>query len=198
MATLIASQTRSVFKRFENRLAGQNLSGHGGGMGHAGAADRLHQRFLDDAVLDVQRELAGSLLGSAPAHAVGQTGNVGHFLDLRPSAFLRNRRRAVIRPLGDHAHLFNFVGMHRELRSFVRLGSEQAFTGCQMAAEGSSGRLSFFAMECPRLRYAVSHSLLGQPRKMASSTQDGPDFPAGRPAAMTPCNKKTFDGLLRI
>ena len=32
----------------------------------------LHQRLLDDAVLHIQGQLAGALLRSAPAHAVGE------------------------------------------------------------------------------------------------------------------------------
>ncbi len=107
---------------FKNGLAGQNLGGHGGRMRHSGAADGLNQRFLDDALLYVQRQLAGPLLGSAPAHSVGQARHVGYFFDLGPTAFLWNRCRAMIGPLGNYAHLFNFVCMHRELRSFVWLG----------------------------------------------------------------------------
>ena len=56
----------------EDGLARQDLRGHGRRMGHAGAADGLDQGFLDDAVLDVEGQLAGALLGSAPAHAVGE------------------------------------------------------------------------------------------------------------------------------
>ena len=35
--------------------------------GAAGAADGLNEGLLDDAVLDVQAQLAGTLLGSTPA-----------------------------------------------------------------------------------------------------------------------------------
>ena len=59
-------------QRLQNGLAGQDLARHGGGMGHAGAADGLHQRFLDDALFHVQRQLAGALLRRAPANAVRQ------------------------------------------------------------------------------------------------------------------------------
>ena len=77
-------------------------------MGHAGAADGLHQRFLDDAVLHVQRQLAGALLRGAPAHTVGKTGDVGDLLGLHPLALLRNGRRSVISALGHGTHMLNF------------------------------------------------------------------------------------------
>jgi hypothetical protein len=76
--------------------------------GHAGAADGLHQRFLDDAVLHVQRQLAGTLLRGAPAHTVGKTGDVGDLLGLHPLALLRNGRRSVISALGHGTHMLNF------------------------------------------------------------------------------------------
>ena len=63
-------------------------------MGHAGAADGFHQGLLNDAVLDVQRQLAGTLLGSAPADAVGQAADVG---DLLGQMCIRDRSEAVIR-----------------------------------------------------------------------------------------------------
>ena len=44
-------------------------------MGHSGTADRLDQSFLDDTVFYVQAQLAGALLGGAPADTVGQTGD---------------------------------------------------------------------------------------------------------------------------
>ena len=57
-------------------LAGQDLAGHGSGMGHAAAADGLYQRLLNDAILDIQGQLAGALLRRAPANAVGKAGDI--------------------------------------------------------------------------------------------------------------------------
>jgi hypothetical protein len=71
-------------QRLQNGLAGQNLGGHGGGMGHAGAAEGLDQRLFDDPVFDVQGQLARALLRRAPADAVGQAGDVRDFLGLHP------------------------------------------------------------------------------------------------------------------
>ena len=80
-------------------------------MGHAGAADGLHQRLLNDAVLDIQRQLAGALLGGAPAHAVGKTGNIGDFLGLDPLALLGDGSRTVISALGDGTHMLYLSGI---------------------------------------------------------------------------------------
>ena len=55
---------------FQQGFARQDLRSHSGGMRHAGAADRFHERLLHDALLDVERQLAGALLGSTPADAV--------------------------------------------------------------------------------------------------------------------------------
>ena len=73
-------------------------------MGHAGAADGLDQRLLNDALLDVERQLARALLGSTPADAVGKAGNVGELLGLHPLALFGT----VICALGDRAHMLNF------------------------------------------------------------------------------------------
>ena len=80
-------------------------------MGHAGAADGLHQRFLDDAVFHVQAQLARALLRRAPAHTVGVTGDVFDSLRLDPLALFRDGRGAVIRALGDADHVFHFFGI---------------------------------------------------------------------------------------
>ena len=53
-------------ERLKNGLAGENLGGHGCGVGHARAAEGLDEALLDDALLDVKRELAGALLRCAP------------------------------------------------------------------------------------------------------------------------------------
>ena len=103
MAVLMASHTRSV-----NGLADEDLGRHRGGVGHAGAADGLDQRLLNDALLDVERQLARALLGSAPADAVGKAGNVGELLGLHPLALFGNGSGTVICALGDRAHMLNF------------------------------------------------------------------------------------------
>ena len=80
-------------------------------MGHAGAADGFHQRFFDDAVLDVQAQLARTLLRRAPAHTVGITRDVLDFLRLNPLSLFRDGRGAVVRALGDADHVFHFFGI---------------------------------------------------------------------------------------
>ena len=60
----------------EDGLTGKDLGSHGGRVGHTRAADGLNEGLLDDAVLDVQRELAGALLRCAPTHTVRKTGDV--------------------------------------------------------------------------------------------------------------------------
>ena len=78
-------------------------------MSHAGAAESLDESFLDDAVLDVERELAGALLGSAPADAVGEPAYILYLLDLDPLALFGYGVRAVLRAFGDGAHVFYFA-----------------------------------------------------------------------------------------
>ena len=95
-------------ERLENRLADENLRGHCGGVGHARAADRLDEGFLDHAVLDVQRELAGSLLRRTPAHAVRVAADVLYLLCLHPLPLFGNRRRTVVAPLHERALMLNF------------------------------------------------------------------------------------------
>ena len=77
-------------------------------MGHAGAADGLHQSLLDDAVLHVQRQLAGALLRGAPADTVGEAGDISDLLGLYPLALLGNGSRAVISALGHRTHVLHF------------------------------------------------------------------------------------------
>ena len=77
-------------------------------MGHAGAADGLHQCFLDDAVLDVECQLAGALLRSTPADAVGKTADILDFLRLHPLALFGDRRRTVVCALGNGTHMLDF------------------------------------------------------------------------------------------
>ena len=78
-------------------------------MGHARAADGLNEGLLDDAVLDVQRELAGALLRCAPTHTVRKTGDVGNLLSLDPLALLGDGRGAVVCTLGNGAHVLHFL-----------------------------------------------------------------------------------------
>ena len=110
-------------QRLQNGLAGQDLAGHGGGVGHAGAADGLHQRFLNDALLHVQGQLAGALLGRAPADAVGQAGDVRDLLRLYPLALFGDRRGAMVGALGDADHFFYFLGVLHRIGSSYLLDS---------------------------------------------------------------------------
>jgi len=99
-----------------NGLAGQNLTGHGGRVSHTGATDGLHESLLNDAVLYIKRQFAGTLLGSAPTHTVGQAGNFLGLRDCGPCTLLRDGSRAVIAALLDATHVFYFVCV---LHSFV-------------------------------------------------------------------------------
>ena len=78
-------------------------------MRHARAADRLDERLLDDAVLDVERQLAGTLLGRAPAHTVRQTRYVLDLLGYNPLALFGDRCGFVICTLLNATHLLHFV-----------------------------------------------------------------------------------------
>jgi len=88
----------------EQRLAGKNLACHGGGMCHARTTDGLDQRLLDDAVLDVESELAGSLLRRTPTDAVREAVDIGNLLCLNPFALFGDGGRTMISPLRDRAH----------------------------------------------------------------------------------------------
>ena len=48
--------------------------------------------FLDDAVLDVQAQLAGALLGSTPAHTLGVAADILNFIRLDPLALFGDGR----------------------------------------------------------------------------------------------------------
>ena len=89
-------------------------------MGHAGAAQGLHQGLLDDAVLHVQGQLAGALLGGAPAHTVGQTGDVLDLLGLDPFALFGDGSGTMVRALGNGAHILHF-GRVDHVRAFLSL-----------------------------------------------------------------------------
>ena len=77
-------------------------------MGHARAADGLDQSLLNDALLDIERQLAGALLRRAPADAVGEAGNIGDLLGLDPLALFGDRGRTVICALRNGAHMLHF------------------------------------------------------------------------------------------
>ena len=95
----------------QNGLAGQDLTSHSGGVGHAGAADGLNEGLLDDAVLDVQAQLAGTLLGSAPAHTMGVAADVLNFISLYPFAFFGDGGGTVLRTFCDRAHIVDLCGV---------------------------------------------------------------------------------------
>src|SRR5699024_11570975 len=86
----------------------------------------IYQGLLDDAVLDVQAQIAGALLRSAPAHAVGVAADVLNFVRLDPFALFRDGRRAVLGAFGDGAHGFDLCRIRHNFLSF-------AFSGCARA-----------------------------------------------------------------
>ena len=93
---------------FENGKSGEDLRCHSCRVGHSGTSEGLHQSFLDDAVLDVQGQLAGTLLRCAPAHTMCVTGNVLNLFCLHPLCFLRDRSGTVMHSLCDRAHVLDF------------------------------------------------------------------------------------------
>jgi hypothetical protein len=78
-------------------------------MGHAGASDGLYQSLLDNAFLNVEGKLAGTLLRCTPAYAMRKTGNVFHSLCLYPLCFFRDGSTAVMYALCHGTHFFNFL-----------------------------------------------------------------------------------------
>lgn len=99
-------------QRLQGRFAGKNLGRHRRGMGHTGAADRLDERLLNNAFLDVESELAGTLLRRAPADAVRETADVLDLLRVNPLALFGNRgifMTGNARALGDAEHLCNIL-----------------------------------------------------------------------------------------
>ncbi len=95
-------------------------------MRHAGAAKRFNQSFLDDAVFNIQRELASTLLRCTPAHAMCKTGNIFDFLRFNPLRLFRNRSCAVLRALSNRAHHFDFFCVdHLSLLSIFKMNAKR-------------------------------------------------------------------------
>ena len=104
----MASHTRSVFRASRMVFLGR--------ISAAMAAEWVMpeqpmvsmRRLLDNAVLDVEAELAGTLLRGAPTNTVGVAGDVGDLLGLNPLALLGDGRRSVVCTLGNRAHALHF------------------------------------------------------------------------------------------
>ena len=96
-------------ERLEHRETREDLSRHRRGVRHAGAADRLDEGFLDDAVLDVERELASALLRCAPANTMREAADILDVLGFDPFAFLRDWSSAVMNFLRYTCHVFHFL-----------------------------------------------------------------------------------------
>ena len=73
-------------------------------MGHTGATNRLNQRFLNNAILYIQGQLACALLWSAPTNTMGQTRDITDLFGLYPAALFGDRCRAMMDALGDRTH----------------------------------------------------------------------------------------------
>ena len=100
-------------------LADQDLGSHSGGVGHTGAAQSLDQSFFNDALLDIQGQLAAALLRSTPADAVGKTADILNFLDLHPLTLFGDGSGAVISTLGHGAHMLYFCTINHGKFSFL-------------------------------------------------------------------------------
>jgi hypothetical protein len=77
-------------------------------MGHAGTAHGFHQGLLDDSPLYIQGQLAGTLLGRTPAHAMGQAVDVGNLAHLVPLPLLGDGCGTMVTPLGYTVHILYF------------------------------------------------------------------------------------------
>ena len=103
----------------KNGSAGEDLSCHSSRVSHTRAADGLNERLLDNAALYVEGQLAGTLLGCAPADTVCEAVDVGDLLSLYPLCFFGDRRSAVCNALCYGTHVFNFMRIsHCCLNSF--------------------------------------------------------------------------------
>ncbi|MPN53321.1 hypothetical protein SDC9_200985 [bioreactor metagenome] len=78
-------------------------------MGHAGAAQCFDQRLFNDTVLDVEGQLAGTLLRRTPANTMSQARNVFDFISLYPFALFGDGGRTMMHTLGHGAHAFYFM-----------------------------------------------------------------------------------------
>ena len=85
------------------------MASHSSRVSHARAADGLDESFFDDTVLDVERQLASTLLGSAPANAMCQAADVLNLFCLYPLALFRNGSRTMVGAFGHTTHVLNFV-----------------------------------------------------------------------------------------
>ena len=90
----------------------EDLGSHCRGVSHTGAAQGLYQSFFDDAFLDIQGQLAGTLLRCAPAHTVGETADVLNLLCLDPLALFGNGSRTVVSTLTNGAHMLYFCAVN--------------------------------------------------------------------------------------
>ena len=88
----------------EDCFAGKDFSCHGGGVSHTGAAYSLYESLFDNAVFDIERELAGALLRCAPAHTVSIAGNIGDLLSLNPFALFGKGCGTMVGTFGYTAH----------------------------------------------------------------------------------------------
>ena len=99
----------------KNCLSRKNFRSHSGRMSHARASDSLDKSFLDDSVLDIKGQLAGTLLRSTPADAMCKSRDVSDFLCLYPFSLLWNRSRTMVRSFFDATHLLHFVRINHNL-----------------------------------------------------------------------------------
>ncbi len=114
----MASHTRSVFSASRMVLPGRISLAMAAEWVMPEQPMRLDQGLLDDAVLDVEGQLAGALLRRAPADAVRQAGDVLDFLGLHPFALFGDGRGTVVGSLRHADHFFNFAGILHGSSSF--------------------------------------------------------------------------------
>jgi hypothetical protein len=102
-------------ERFEDRLAGQDFTGHRSRVGHPGAAERFDQRFFDDSFFDVEGQLASALLRRTPTDTVCKARDVADLFRLDPFTFLGNGCRAIFWATIDADHFPDFRRIIHEL-----------------------------------------------------------------------------------
>ena len=108
-------------ERFEYGLAGEDLCGHCCRMGHTAAADGFNERFFNNTVFNIQRELTCTLLGCASADAVSETADIADFFCFYPFTLFGNGSRFMLCALADTAHVLNFLRVFHLLISFLDL-----------------------------------------------------------------------------